>query len=96
MVPIFFVRTWSVLPAEGPAGDPGALAEGDRLLLLALAGRAGSPSPVYGRAVGRQQGAAGGLLQATKLTFVNVATVMGKGNGEGSRSAPRPPLCAAG
>jgi hypothetical protein len=40
------------------------------------------PALLYVRAVGRHRAAAGGLLQATSLTFVIVATVIGQQTGK--------------
>src|SRR6202034_2674426 len=52
------------------------------LFLLALLIVRGVPALLYVRTVGRRRAAAGGLLQATTLTFVIVATESGVGTGK--------------
>jgi xanthine/uracil permease len=42
----------------------------------------GLPALLYVRAVGRRRAAAGGLMQATTLTFVIVATAIGQETGK--------------
>ena len=68
---------------------PAALADVP-LFLLALLVVRGVPAVLYVRAVGRRRAAAGGLLQATTLTFVIVATAIGQQTGKLTRP-PRPP-----
>jgi hypothetical protein len=53
------------------------------------------PALLYVRAVGPRRAAAGGLLQATSLTFVIVATVIGQQTGKLS-AATSAALVAAG
>jgi len=81
LVPIFFVSTGVSFQLKGLEADPGALAEVP-LFLLALLVVRGVPALLYVRAVGRRRAAAGGLLQATTLTFVIVATVIGQETGK--------------
>jgi Kef-type K+ transport system membrane component KefB len=81
LVPIFFVSTGVSFQLKGLESDPAALAEVP-LFLLALLVVRGVPALLYLRAVGRRRAAAGGLLQATTLTFVIVATVIGQETGK--------------
>src|SRR6185437_10590258 len=52
------------------------------LYLVALLVIRGGPALLYARAVGRRRAVAGGLLQATTLTFVIVATEIGVATGK--------------
>src|SRR5580698_5878023 len=81
LVPIFFVSTGVAFQLKGLEKQPGALAEVPLFLLALLVAR-GVPALLYVRAVGRRRAAAGGLLQATSLTFVIVATVIGQQTGK--------------
>jgi len=81
LVPIFFVSTGVAFQLKGLEQQPGALAEVPLFLLALLVAR-GVPALLYVRAVGRRRAAAGGLLQATTLTFVIVATVIGQQTGK--------------
>jgi Kef-type K+ transport system membrane component KefB len=81
LIPIFFVSTGVAFQLKGLEQRPGALAEVP-LFLLALLVVRGVPALLYVRAVGRRRAAAGGLLQATTLTFVIVATVIGEQTGK--------------
>jgi Kef-type K+ transport system membrane component KefB len=81
LIPIFFVSTGVAFQLKGLEQQPGALAEVP-LFLLALLVVRGVPALLYVRAVGRRRAAAGGLLQATTLTFVIVATVIGEQTGK--------------
>jgi Kef-type K+ transport system membrane component KefB len=81
LIPIFFVSTGVAFQLKGLEKQPGALAEVP-LFLLALLVVRGVPALLYVRAVGRRRAAAGGLLQATTLTFVIVATVIGEQTGK--------------
>jgi Kef-type K+ transport system membrane component KefB len=94
LVPIFFVSTGVAFQLKGLEKHPAALAEVP-LFLLALLVVRGVPALLYARAVGRRRAAAGGLLQATTLTFVIVATVIGQQTGKLS-SATSAALVAAG
>ena len=81
LVPIFFVSTGVAFQLKGLEKQPGALAEVPLFLLALLVAR-GVPALLYVRAMGRRRAAAGGLLQATTLTFVIVATVIGEQTGK--------------
>ena len=94
LVPIFFVATGVAFQLKGLERQPGALAEVPLFLLALLVARA-VPAVLYVRAMGRRRAAAGGLLQATSLTFVIVATVIGEQTGKLS-AATSAALVAAG
>ncbi|HTW04807.1 MAG TPA: cation:proton antiporter [Streptosporangiaceae bacterium] len=81
LVPVFFVATGLAFQLKGLERQPGALAEVPLFLLALLVAR-GVPAALYVRAVGRRRAAASGLLQATSLTFVIVATVIGEQTGK--------------
>jgi len=81
LVPIFFVSTGVAFQLKGLEKEPAALAEVP-LFLLALLVVRGVPALFYVRAVGRRRAAAGGLLQATTLTFVIVAVDIGDQTGK--------------
>jgi Kef-type K+ transport system membrane component KefB len=76
LVPIFFISTGVAFQLKGLLHHPAALAEVPLFLAALLAVR-GVPALFYVRTVGRRRAAAGGLLQATTLTFVIVATEIG-------------------
>ncbi len=76
LVPVFFISTGVSFQLKGLLTHPGALVLVP-LLLLALLVVRGVPAVLYARTVGRRRAAAGGLLQATTLTFVIVATEIG-------------------
>ncbi len=61
--------------------DPAALAEVP-LFLIALLVVRGLPALLYTRATGARHAVAAGLLQATTLTFVIVATEIGRAAGK--------------
>src|ERR1700733_8344120 len=94
LIPIFFVATGVAFQLKGLEKQPGALAEVPLFLLALLIARA-VPALLYVRAVGPRRAAAGGLLQATSLTFVIVATVIGQQTGKLS-AATSAALVAAG
>ena len=81
LVPIFFVSTGLSFQLKGLERQPGALAEVPLFLLALLVSR-GVPALLYAGTVGRRRAVAGGLLQATSLTFVIVATVIGQQTGK--------------
>ena len=81
LIPIFFISTGVAFQLKGLVAHPAALAEVP-LFLLALLFVRGVPAVLYVRAVGRRHAAAGGLLQATTLTFVIVATEIGLETGK--------------
>ena len=81
LVPVFFISTGVAFQLKGLLTHPGALALVP-LFLVALLVVRGVPAAGYARAVGRRRAAAGGLLQATTLTFVIVATEIGLETGK--------------
>ena len=81
LVPVFFISTGVSFQLKGLLTHPGALVLVP-LLLLALLVVRGVPAALYARTVGRRRAAAGGLLQATTLTFVIVATEIGLAAGK--------------
>jgi Kef-type K+ transport system membrane component KefB len=81
LVPIFFISTGVAFQLKGLLAHPAALAEVP-LFLLALLVVRGVPALLYARTLGRRRAAAGGLLQATTLTFVIVATEIGLATGK--------------
>jgi Kef-type K+ transport system membrane component KefB len=81
LVPIFFISTGVSFQLKGLLDHPSALAELP-LFLLALLVVRGVPALLYVRAVGRRRAVAGGLLQATTLTFVIVAAEIGVETGK--------------
>jgi Kef-type K+ transport system membrane component KefB len=76
LVPIFFISTGAEFPLKALLTNPAALAAVP-LFLAALLLVRGLPALLYVRFAGRRRAAAAGLLQATTLTFVIVATQAG-------------------
>jgi len=76
LVPIFFISTGVAFPLRALLTNPTALAEVP-LFLAALLLVRGLPALLYARFAGRRRAVAAGLLQATTLTFVIVATQLG-------------------
>ena len=81
LIPVFFISTGVAFQLKGLLTQPAALAEVP-LFLVALLVVRGVPALLYARSVGRRRAAAGGLLQATTLTFVIVATEIGLETGK--------------
>jgi Kef-type K+ transport system membrane component KefB len=81
LIPIFFISTGVAFQLKGLLHQPGALALVP-LFLLALLVVRGVPALFYVRAMGRRPAVTGGLLQATTLTFVIVATEIGLETGK--------------
>ena len=81
LIPVFFISTGVSFHLKGLLDHPGALVLVP-LFLLALLVVRGVPAYLYVRAVGRRRAAAGGLLQATTLTFVIVAGGIGLEDGK--------------
>src|SRR6202023_3044016 len=81
LIPIFFISTGVAFQLKGLLHHPAALALVP-LFLLALLVVRGVPALFYVRAVGRRGAVTGGLLQATTLTFVIVATEIGLETGK--------------
>ena len=94
LIPIFFISTGVAFQLKGLLDHPSALALVP-LFLLALLFVRGAPALLYVRAVGRRLAVTGGLLQATTLTFVIVATEIGLETGKLSQ-ATAAALVAAG
>jgi Kef-type K+ transport system membrane component KefB len=76
LIPIFFVSSGLSLDARGLVADPADLVLVPIFLIAMLAAR-GLPALLYTRIIGRQQAVAAGLLQATSLPFIVVATQIG-------------------
>ena len=76
LIPIFFIATGVEFPLDALLASPAAIAEVP-LFLAALLIVRGLPALLYARFYGRRRAAAAGLLQATTLTFVIVATQIG-------------------
>jgi Kef-type K+ transport system membrane component KefB len=76
LIPIFFISTGVEFQLKALITNPVALAEVP-LFLAALLLVRGLPALLYVRYVGRRLAEAAGLLQATTLTFVIVATQIG-------------------
>jgi Kef-type K+ transport system membrane component KefB len=76
LVPIFFIATGVQFDLRALLSHPVAIAEVP-LFLLALLVVRGLPALLYARFAGRRRAAVAGLMQATTLTFVIVATQIG-------------------
>jgi len=81
LVPIFFISTGVAFQLKALLDRPAALVEVP-LFLVALLVVRGAPAMLYRHAVGRRRAVAGGLLQATTLTFVIVAAEAGQESGK--------------
>jgi Kef-type K+ transport system membrane component KefB len=81
LIPVFFISTGVAFNLKDLLNHPSSLAAVP-LFLLALLVVRGAPALLYARAVGRRRAVAGGLLQATTLTFVIVATDIGRETGK--------------
>jgi Kef-type K+ transport system membrane component KefB len=80
-VPVFFVTTGLRFPIDALLSDASALARVPLFLLLLLAAR-GIPALVFRHEMDRPRMIAAGLLQATSLSFIVVATEIGVTIGE--------------
>ena len=76
LIPIFFIATGVRFDLRALLSHPVALAEVPLFLIALLAVR-GLPALAYVRLVGRRRSEVAGLMQATSLTFVIVATQIG-------------------
>ena len=85
LVPIFFITTGIQFDARALIHSPAAIAE-IPLFLAALLVVRGVPALVYARRFGTRHAAAAGLMQATSLTFVIVATQIGTISGQISQT----------
>jgi Kef-type K+ transport system membrane component KefB len=81
LIPIFFISTGVAFQLRDLLAHPAAMAEVP-LFLLALLVVRGLPALLYRRLTGARRAAAGGLLQATTLTFVIVGTEIGLAEGK--------------
>jgi Kef-type K+ transport system membrane component KefB len=86
VIPVFFIATGVQFDARALVRDPAALAEVPLFLLALLLVRA-VPALAYARRFGRRRAGVAGLMQATTLTFVIVATQVGIASGQISRTA---------
>jgi Kef-type K+ transport system membrane component KefB len=81
LIPIFFIATGVAFQLKDLLASPAAIAEVP-LFLLALLLVRGLPALLYRRSTGTRRAATAGLLQATTLTFVIVATQIGLATGK--------------
>jgi Kef-type K+ transport system membrane component KefB len=81
LIPIFFISTGVAFQLKDLLTHPTALAEVP-LFLVALLVVRGLPALLYKRVTDTRHAAAAGLLQATTLTFVIVATEIGRETGK--------------
>ena len=81
LVPVFFVTTGVQFDVRALVSHPAALAQIPLFLLALLVVRA-VPALAYVRLIGERRAAAAGLMQATTLTFVIVATQIGIASGQ--------------
>jgi Kef-type K+ transport system membrane component KefB len=86
LVPIFFITTGVEFPLPALVANPAALATVPLFLAALLLAR-GLPALLYVRFAGHRRAEAAGLLQATTLTFVIVATRIGLTAGKISPAA---------
>jgi Kef-type K+ transport system membrane component KefB len=80
LIPIFFIATGVGFNLHALLGHPAALAEVPLFLLALLVVRA-LPALLYTRLIGRRLVPVAGLMQATTLTFVIVASQVGLATG---------------
>jgi Kef-type K+ transport system membrane component KefB len=81
LIPIFFIATGVGFPLKALLANPVAIAEVP-LFLAALLLVRGLPALLYARPFGLRSAEAAGLLQATTLTFIIVATQIGLATGK--------------
>ena len=81
LIPIFFIATGVAFRLKDLLASPAAIAEVP-LFLLALLLVRGLPALLYRRSMGTRRAVVAGLLQATTLTFVIVATQIGLATGK--------------
>jgi len=85
LVPVFFITTGVQFDARALASNPTAIA-GIPLFLAALLVVRGVPALAYARRLGNRHAGVAGLMQATSLTFVIVATQIGTATGQISQT----------
>jgi Kef-type K+ transport system membrane component KefB len=93
LIPIFFIATGVGYPLKALLANPAAIAVVP-LFLAALLLVRGVPALMYRRLAGTRRAEAAGLLQATTLTFVIVATQIGLATGETTPTAAASLLAA--
>jgi Kef-type K+ transport system membrane component KefB len=93
LIPIFFIATGVAYPLRALLASPGAIAVLP-LFLVALLLVRGVPALMYRRLAGTRRAGAAGLLQATTLTFVIVATQIGIATGKTTPTAAASLLAA--
>jgi Kef-type K+ transport system membrane component KefB len=93
LVPIFFITTGIHFDASALLHSPAAILEIPLFLAALLVVRA-VPALVYTRLIGRRRAVVAGLMQATTLTFVIVATQLGVATGQLTPSASAALLAA--
>ena len=81
LVPVFFIATGVQFDVRALVSHPAAVAEIPLFLLALLVVRA-VPALAYVRLIGKRRAGAAGLMQATTLTFVIVATQIGVASGQ--------------
>ena len=94
LVPVFFVSTGAGLDISALFSSTRAIVLVPVFLVALLVVR-GVPAALYARAVGRTHARAAGFMQATSLTFIVVATVIGVQTGH-QRPSTATALVAAG
>ncbi len=85
LVPVFFITTGVQFDARALVSNPTAIA-GIPLFLAALLAVRGVPALAYARRFGKRRAGVAGLMQATSLTFVIVATQIGTASGQISQT----------
>jgi Kef-type K+ transport system membrane component KefB len=93
LIPIFFIATGVQFDLKALLGNATAIAEVP-LFLAALLLVRGLPALLYARFVGTRRAAVAGLMQATTLTFVIVATQIGLASGQITRTTSASLLAA--
>jgi len=93
LIPIFFIATGVGYPLRALTADPAAIAVVP-LFLAALLLVRGVPALLYRHVAGARRARAAGLLQATTLTFVIVATQIGIATGKTTPAAAASLLAA--
>jgi len=85
LVPVFFITTGVQFDARALVSSPAAIAQ-IPLFLAALLAVRGVPALLYARRFGKRRAGVAGLMQATSLTFVIVATQIGTASGQISQT----------
>jgi len=85
LIPIFFITTGIQFDVRSLVSNPIAIAE-IPLFLAALLAVRGIPAVLFARRFGKRRAAVAGLMQATSLTFVIVATQIGTASGQISQT----------